>query len=195
MATEFAPGIFDRNRFESLPTIQKPQVWKMLVHRHDAFNAGQHLDLRLMEPGTDNLHSWALRRMPRPGEKVLAVLQPTHSADYASFEGVIPKGYGAGAVHIDQKGKAKVVKSDPAKITFQVKGQLFTLVRTGKEEDGKKWLLLNRTKLAMGGGGGCGGGGIGPGPNDLMALAMTNKLKGTSFQRTVKEQMHARRGV
>lgn len=185
MATEFAPGISDRNRFEPLPTVAKPQVWKALVHRHDAFVAGSHLDLRLQEPGTDNLHSWALRRLPRPGEKSLAVLQPTHAAEYASFEGVIPKGYGAGAVRIDQKGKAKIVKSEPDKISFEMKGQLFTLVRTGKEDDGKKWLLLNRTKLAM-------GAPMGPGPNDLLGVALAGKLKGTANQKTVKEITHAR---
>lgn len=183
MSKEFAPGIPDRDRFLPLPTVTKPQVWKMLVHEHRAFRAGLHYDLRLEEKGTSNLHSWAMRRLPKPGEKVLAILQPTHQAEYAEFQGVIPKGYGAGVVKIDQKGKALIVKSEPGKITFQSKGQLFTLVRP-KEAD-KNWLLLNRTKLAMGG-----GGGIGAGPNDIVALAMTSHLIGTSFQKAVKEIEH-----
>ena len=145
---EFAPGIKDRSRFEPLPTVTAPASWTSVIHQHDAFKAGRHFDLRLQEPGTDNLHSWALRKLPGPGEKALAILQPTHSAGYAGFQGVIPKGYGAGPVRIQSKGKVRVVKSDPHKITFEMRQQLYTLVKTegGRGED---WLLINRTKEAQ----------------------------------------------
>jgi len=179
---EFAPGILDRNRFESLPSLAKPAVWKAQVSQHDAFKAGRHFDVRLLEPDSDNLHSWAIRRLPRPGEKVLAVLQPTHSASYYGWEGVIPSGYGAGAVHAG-KSKARILTSEPGKISFQMRGQLFTLVRTGEEAE-RKWLLLNRTstKLAMGA-----GGGAGPGTDATIGMAMAGKLPPSKFQKTVRE--------
>lgn len=178
---DFAPGILDRTRFEPLPSLAAPAVWKAQVSRHDAFKAGRHFDVRLLEPGTDNLHSWAVQRVPRPGEKVLAVLQPTHRASYYGWEGVIPSGYGAGTVRAG-KASARVLSSDQGKITFQIRGQLFTLVRTGKDQD-RKWLLLNRspTKLAAG------AGGAGPGTDATIGMAMAGKIPGTSFQKTVKD--------
>ena len=173
---EFAPGIPDKGRFEPIPVVSETEKWKSVVHRHDAFKAGRHLDLRLQEPGTDNLHSWAVRRLPKPGEKVLAVQQPTHAAHYGTFKGVIPSGYGAGSVRIQSKGEAKVHKAGPGKITFQMGPSLYTLVKTKKDE--RSWLLVNHTKIASVGG----TGGV---VNDVMALAFARMLKGSPFQRMV----------
>jgi len=178
----FAPGIYDPKRSEVIPTVTKPERWKSVIHQHKAFKAGPHFDLRLLEPGTDNLHSWALRKLPKPGEKALAVLQPTHSADYIGFKGVIPKGYGAGSVGIHSKKSVKVIKAEPGKISFERGKELFTLVKTkpkGKRD--KDWLLINRTKQASAGG----GGGIGS-SGGIVALLFTNLLRGTKLSKIVK---------
>ena len=138
------------------------------------------LTLRLLEPGSDNLHSWALRKLPKRGEKVLAVQQPTHSADYIGFKGVIPKGYGAGAVNIFSKGKAKVMNASPTKITFTVGKELFTLIKPDKMTRDRDWLLLNRTPIQKQ------AGAVGAGPNDIVALLMTGMLKGTPLAKMLE---------
>ncbi len=181
---EFAPGISDPERFEPLPSVKNPQQWKSVIHKHDAFRAGTHFDLRLLEPKTDNLHSWALRKLPKPGEKALAVLQPTHSAEYMTFKGVIPKGYGAGPVGIHSKKSVTVLKSDPKKISFKRGRELYTLVKT-KGMGKKDWLLLNRTKTAAAGAGAS---------NDIVAMLFTNLLRGTKLDTAVREMRHVGRG-
>jgi hypothetical protein len=186
---EFAPGIPDKERFEPIPTVPKTETWDSVIHKHDAFRAGRHFDLRLLEPKSDNLHSWALRRMPKPGEKVLAVHQPTHTADYIDFKGTIPKGYGAGPVNVHKRTKVKVHKASPSRITFQMGPGLYTLVHTkGKgKKDERHWLLINRTKTAQS------ASGVGAGPNDILALAFAKKLKGTDLQRIVEEMRNGRK--
>jgi bifunctional non-homologous end joining protein LigD len=61
-----------------------------VVQRHDARRL--HYDLRLERDGA--LASWAVPKgLPfRAGERHLAVHVEDHPLDYASFEGVIPKG-------------------------------------------------------------------------------------------------------
>lgn len=172
---EFAPGISDPERFEPLPSLKKPQQWKSVVHEHLALRAGKHWDLRLLQPGTDNLHSWALRKLPKPGEKALAILQPTHSASYRTFSGVIAKGYGAGRVKVHSKKSVTVLKSDPKKISFKRGLELYTLVKT-KGMGKKDWLLLNRTKTAAAGGA----------SNDIVAMLFTKLLRGTRLDTAVR---------
>ena len=122
--------------------------------------------------------------MPKPGEKVLAVQQPTHSADYIGFKGVIPQGYGAGPVNIQSRKKAKVLRSSPERITFQMGPGLYTLVKTkGKGDRG--WLLINRTQVPQLGK--KAGAGVGAGPNDIVGMALAKKLQGTGFQKAIEE--------
>jgi hypothetical protein len=176
---EFAPGILDPHRFEPIPIVADAQRWKSVIHLHKAFRAGPHFDLRLLEPGTDNLHSWALRKMPKPGEKALAIQQPTHSEEYRTFKGVIPKGYGAGAVDVHSKKSVKVLSSGPDKVTFEMGKELFTLVKTKRGE--KDWLLLNRTKEAQAAGTGFPGSPMGA--NDVIAPLLASLLKGKKLPR------------
>lgn len=80
-----------------------------VLHRHHASRL--HYDLRIEENGT--LRSWALPRglPPRPGIKRLAVHVEDHPLEYASFEGIIPKGqYGAGQMWIFARGKCEILK-------------------------------------------------------------------------------------
>jgi hypothetical protein len=174
---EYAPGIPDSTRFEPIPSVTKPSKWDSVIHRHAAFKAGLHFDFRLHEPGTENLHSWALRKLPGPGEKALAIQQPTHSADYKTFEGVIPKGYGAGAVGIESNKKVEILNASPDKITFQMGKDLFTMVKTKGYKE-RAWLLINRTVPMPKKAGAAGA-------DDILPLLFTNLLKGTRLSKTV----------
>lgn len=125
-----------------------------VVHRHGSRSL--HCDLRLELDGV--LKSWAVPKGPSvdPSEKRLAVRVDDHPAEYAGFEGVIPRGeYGAGAVIIWDRG-FWVPGDDP--YAGLEKGRLklylggvklkggFSLVRFGRPKKEAKgpdeWLLM-----------------------------------------------------
>lgn len=141
-AAEFAPGIPASRAIKPIPKVEN-QPWMMAIQRHKALKAGTHYDLRLVDPKTDQAHSFAIPKARLPKKKdrmLLAVQQATHTADYAlNFEGDIPKGtYGAGKVTMPFKESIEVIKSNANKIHFQREnGQKFVLFRTGAE--GPKW--------------------------------------------------------
>lgn len=125
---------------------------RFVVQKHDATRL--HYDFRLEIDGV--LKSWAVPKGPSldPADKRLAMETEDHPLDYASFEGVIPKGnYGAGPVMVWDAGyfepsgdvQAMLHKGD-LKFTLhgeKLKGE-FALVRIKSPQDpkGKPWLLL-----------------------------------------------------
>jgi hypothetical protein len=141
-AEEFAPGIPMSRKIQPIPKLEN-QPWMLSIQRHHAHKAGTHYDLRLVDPKTNQAHSFAVpkARLPRRSDRMLlAMQQPTHTADYAlNFEGEIPKGtYGAGKVTMPFKEPVEVIKSTADKIHFQRdNGQKFVLFRTGSE--GPRW--------------------------------------------------------
>jgi len=121
-----------------------------VIQKHDSRNL--HFDLRLEHGGV--LKSWALPKGPSldPAEKRLAIRTEDHPVDYADFEGVIPEGYGAGAVMVWDRGLWKP-SCDPDKglekgeLKFVLKGERlqggFALVRMDTQNgEGEKWLLV-----------------------------------------------------
>jgi hypothetical protein len=137
-------GIPDRNRFSSIPSTTN-SGWDGNIQFHQAKKAGPHYDLRLNPPGSSDALSWAVRKLPEPGQKTLAVEQPTHESSYMGWEGSIESGYGAGTVTSMFFDKVEVLESKPDKILFNIyKGQSvdrYMLMKTG----GKDWLLYNYT--------------------------------------------------
>src|SRR4051812_14126216 len=131
-----------------------------VVQQHHA--RAMHYDLRLEVDGV--LKSWAVPRGPSldRSEKRLAMQTEDHPYDYASFEGIIPKGqYGAGEVIVwdcgayspdeggtdfddRERAQARVREGlEKGKLSLELRGEKvkgsFALVRT---KDRSQWLLL-----------------------------------------------------
>lgn len=140
-AEYYAPGIPSKTT-KPIPKLEN-QPWMLSIQRHHAHKAGTHYDLRLVDPKTDQAHSFAIpkARLPhRRDRMLLAMQQPTHTADYAlNFEGEIPEGaYGAGRVTMPFKEPIDVIRSNADKIHFVRKnGQRYVLFRSGRE--GPRW--------------------------------------------------------
>lgn len=143
----YAPGIPDKTHKPQPRPFTTPETWNMAIQKHVANKAGEHFDLRLVDPQTNEAHSWALRYLPTyPGDKTLAVHQPLHTGDYAKWEGTIDSGYGAGTVSLFKQDKIEVTKSAPGHILFNVyktngDTERFALIQTG----GDQWLFHNVT--------------------------------------------------
>jgi len=114
-----------------------------------------HYDFRLEWGGV--LLSWAVPKGPSldPKDKRLAVHVEDHPVEYASFEGIIPKGeYGGGSVLLWDRGTWSEEGDVAAglargRLKFRLHGEklrgAWMLVRMGRasEEDGKEnWLLV-----------------------------------------------------
>ena len=140
-------GIPDKSKFVSLPIVTKEATWKLNIQFHEAKKAGPHYDLRLND-GSGNAFSWALRSIPAPGQKQLAVEQPTHSKEYMGFSGIIEEGYGAGKVTSEVLEDVEVLEASPGKILFnKYNGKEVTRYML-KSMGGKQWFLFNYTALA-----------------------------------------------
>ncbi len=114
---------------------------RFLIQKHDASRL--HYDFRLEMEGV--LKSWAVPKgLPwAKGEKHLAVEVEDHPTEYATFEGVIPKGqYGGGTVMVWDSGNYHVYGEEPLRALRE--GRLH-LVLDGKKAKGE-WALI-RTRL------------------------------------------------
>ncbi len=152
---EFAPGIPSRE-IKPLPVVKSPQQWTLAVQRHHAERAGEHLDLRLVDP-KGLAHSWAIPQatIPKPGEKAVYVIpQPTHTAEYATTAGkgkeyVIAEGYGKGRVNMEVLSPVEVHHSDPSSPSTKLRFNLYTSKGPQEfaivETDRGSQILVNKT--------------------------------------------------
>lgn len=158
MKREFAPGIPAGRVIKSIPKVSPKadnQEWDVSLSSHPAAVRGLHQDLRLVDP-QGKAHSWALSKMPEPGQSTYAAQQATHSKSYAlrSKPWKIPPGYGATApgrmVEPIYVQKAEVVEASNNKIRFlRHHGQETDefVLRKVREENGKPlWAINNATK-------------------------------------------------
>lgn len=148
-STEFAPGIPDRSFIASLPVYKDTVKWELSLQEHLAEKAGRHYDLRLGDPSTSYAHSWVIKSWPSPGEKVLAIRQPTHTVKYMDFSGEIKSGYGKGTVNLQKREQIEVIHSESGKLTFNryigPSVEKYSLIRM----DDTNWLFLNQTNTAV----------------------------------------------
>ncbi len=146
IAREFAPGIPSKKKVTNPRRITKPEVWlDSIIQTHDARRAGKHFDLRIGDPKTKIGHSWALRKLPGPGEKALAIQQPDHTLAYFKFTGTIGPGYGAGEVRRHSLLETEVLEASKDKIIFNRYQGRDTHEYILRRMKGKNWLLINRT--------------------------------------------------
>ena len=120
------PEPSDRQRPD--PSLDHPTF---VVQKHDASTL--HYDFRLEVDGV--LKSWAVRKGPSadPREKRLAMPTEDHPMAYATFEGVIPSGYGAGTVIVWDQGTYRNLREEEGvsmeqalaegKVTFWLDGE------------------------------------------------------------------------
>ena len=126
-----------------------------VIQKHDATRL--HYDFRLEMEGV--LKSWAVPKgLPlKKGEKHLAVEVEDHPVEYATFEGVIPKGqYGGGTVMVWDRGTYYVYGEDPqhalkeGRMHIVLHGEKahgeWALIRTRMDADKPQWLLLKSTE-------------------------------------------------
>ena len=119
---------------------------KFVIQHHLA--RAEHYDLRLEHNGV--LLSWAVPKglSTNPKDKRLAVMVEDHPIEYASFEGVIPKGnYGAGVVEIYDKGYYVPIEDiekglKKGSIKFFLNGEKLKGVWHLVKTDSKNWLIL-----------------------------------------------------
>lgn len=138
MNSEYAKGEkFKKKEHPRAIAIDYPDV-PITLHEHHAEKAGKHYDLRLAGKG-----DWAIRYFPeKPGEKRLAVRQPTHPLDYYDFEGEISSGYGKGKVNLKYSGPGKIQSWDEKKINFEFDNNKYVLINTKPEND--QWLIMKK---------------------------------------------------
>ena len=145
----------EKRDFRSTPEprgkVGKADKHMFVIQKHDATRL--HYDFRLELDGV--MKSWAVTRGPSldPAEKRLAVRTEDHPTDYAGFEGVIPKGYGAGTVMLWDRG-TWAPKGNPhdglkkGVLKFELDGERlrggFALIRmkNKKGEKRENWLLV-----------------------------------------------------
>ena len=151
-------GIPDRGRMDRLPSVPEGDRnvrMGLSISRHPAERRGDHLDLRLVEPGRKKVraHSWALpAELPAPGKNVAAIAQPTHTAEYAMRERPFAIETGYGQTRPGEKvtpvsvGQAEVVESSPDKVRFLRHRSSGTDEFVLRRLEGEKWRLHNATK-------------------------------------------------
>lgn len=146
------PSIDDKGRVEE--GLTPGDIVKFVLQHHATVKrpGRPHLDLRLGKPET-GLYSWALPkgRMPEPGEKRLAPQTSLHDYSYGDFTGPIGSGYGRGTVTMSDNGKARITKSTPDSVVFNLthtkKPARYALIRLPQDKvkgSQPQWLLIGR---------------------------------------------------
>jgi bifunctional non-homologous end joining protein LigD len=130
---------------------------RFIIQKHDASRL--HYDFRLEMDGV--LKSWAVPKgLPwKQSEKHLAVEVEDHPVEYATFEGMIPKGqYGGGTVMLWDQGNYYVYGEQPLKALREgrlhlvldgkkAKGE-WALIRIRSNQEKNQWLLIKATASA-----------------------------------------------
>jgi bifunctional non-homologous end joining protein LigD len=122
---------------------------RFVVQKHDASRL--HYDFRLEMEGV--LKSWAVPKGPSTDPKIkrLAVMVEDHPHDYRDFEGIIPRGYGAGTVMVwdegyygPAKGAFKDKKAQDRELRRELQAGLLEITLDGKKLKGKYALVKTR---------------------------------------------------
>ncbi len=131
-----------------------------VIHKHNAFRAGLHYDLRIKYPDKRKLISFAVPKykFPKgPGTKSIVIRVNDHSLSWLEKQKVkIPRGeYGGGFLEIVQKGIADIILWNDKVIIFEVVGDIadgrYYLFSTGRKKSTERtkstseiWILLQK---------------------------------------------------
>ncbi len=141
----FAEGIPSQNKSRIRRVTDVEHNWQFAIAEHKAAKAGLHYDFHLYDPVKNVCYSWAIRHLPQPNNKSLAVRTYDHDKSALTFSGKILDGYGKGTKTIIYSGSASVEYADNNKINVACHAGVvtleFSLINTGRG----KWLILNRT--------------------------------------------------
>ena len=119
---------------------ESPDGGTFVIQEHHARRL--HWDFRLERDGV--LVSWAVPKgVPDdPAVNHLAVHTEDHPLEYASFEGVIPRGeYGAGSVTVWDQGSYETVKWAPDEVKVRLNGRRVTGGFTLFQTRGNQWMI------------------------------------------------------
>ena len=129
-------------------------VSELVLQHHNAYVAGEHLDLRIQYPTKRHLlASWAIPRaiIPKKGARILAVKTADHGLKWLKFQGSIPRGvYGGGSVKIVQRCQVEIIKFTNSYIVFKTIGKTgpisgkYSLIRMGQNKNKKQeaWFFM-----------------------------------------------------
>lgn len=101
-----------------------------------------HWDIRIVRPGKTRTWSFAIpkAKMPKRGEKLLAIKTEDHKLDIMNREGTLKNG---DTLKILESGKCEIVKYSDRYIGIIFKGKTFNghygFIKTGED----KWLLIS----------------------------------------------------
>lgn len=133
---------------------RKPITTKYVIHRHNAFKAGLHFDLRLKYLNRNKLISFAIPKERFPKlykEKTIAIQTNDHGMQWLTIEKLdIPKGeYGGGFIKRVQYGVCQILEWTDKFIKFYIDGGDFAtgtyiLVRTKNNRSGRSIWILQR---------------------------------------------------
>jgi len=127
-----------------------------VIHKHLAFRAGKHFDLRIKYPNKNKLASFAIpkERFPKgPGSKSIAIKVNDHSMSWLNKENLqIPRGeYGGGYLKMVQKGMADILFWDERALVFELEGSfasgryyMFNTKRKQGSDGSEVWILLQK---------------------------------------------------
>jgi bifunctional non-homologous end joining protein LigD len=129
----------------------RPRAPIFVVQKHRASHL--HYDFRLEQDGV--LRSWAVPKGPSldPAVKRLAMEVEPHPLEYGAFEGIIPAGeYGGGTVMLWDRGTYVPEPGGSGELAFRLRGKKlkgrWVLVRSGRGDGGRQWLLIKRRDAA-----------------------------------------------
>jgi bifunctional non-homologous end joining protein LigD len=118
------------------------------LHKQKKSNSN-HYDLRVLNKSKTSLLSWAIpkARLPKTGERILAIQTSNHAISYITFQGSLKNG---DKVTLVDKGKCKVIVYTPKLLIVTLKGKhikdTYKLVKIKDRGNQVKWLISKHSK-------------------------------------------------
>ena len=119
------------------------------IHYQKAKRMKEHWDLRVLHPSKSKAYSFALpkAKLPKDGEKLLAIRTPDHHASIMKLDGNLKNG---DRMEILDSGKCQIVKDTDDRKGFILNGKnikgFYLLIKTKNQGKVDSWLIMKSTK-------------------------------------------------